>query len=47
MITMYQMGSEIAEFAPAVAFSTFVLSGIDCSETPEAVQDDMVWSGKI
>lgn len=47
MITVHQMGSEIAEFAPVVAFSAFVLCAIDCSEAPEAVQDDMVWPGKM
>lgn len=41
------MGSEIAEFAPAVAFSTFVLRAIDCSEAPEAAHDDTVWPGKM
>lgn len=47
MITPHQVGPEIADFAPAVAFSTFVLCAIDCSEALEAVQDYMVWAGKM
>lgn len=47
MITVRQMGSEIAEFAPALAFSAFVLHAIDCSEALKAVQDDMVWPSKM
>jgi len=40
MITVHQMRSEIAELAPAVAFSTFALCAIDCSEALQAVRDD-------
>lgn len=42
MITVPYMGSEIAEFAPVMAFSTFVFHTFDCPKTPEAISDDMV-----